>query len=147
MPYKEKIAWLTLLAMVVTFGPYFTLVALDTSPATAMPDLPSLWRLGIALGAQAVIVITGHIILAMRNKEDAGLPADERDLAIAHRSMARAYYVLICGMILVGFVMPFESAGWSLINAALFMIALSELTHYGSIIAGYRGFARSGRLA
>lgn len=147
MPYKEKIAWLTLLAMAVTFGPYFTLVALDTGPAADMPDLPSLWRLGITLAVQAVIVISGHIILKIRNRADARMPADERDLAISHRSMARAYYVLICGMILVGFVMPFDSAGWSLINAALFMIVLAEFTHYGSIIAGYREFRWFGRVA
>ena len=70
--------------------------------------------------------------------EDARVPPDERDLAIVRRSISSAYYVLIGGMIVVGCVMPFNSGGWSIINAALLMIVAAELVHYGVVIASYR---------
>ena len=141
MSYKEKIAWLSLFAIIVTIGPYFALVALDTNPAAPMPDLARLWRLGVALSLQAVITIAGCIVLAIRNPGDAKAPADERDHAIGHRAMSTAYYVLIAGMILVGFVMPFTSAGWSLVNAALFMMVVAEIVHNGMVVVGYRRYA------
>ena len=70
-----------------------------------------------------------------------GAPADERDRAISRRSLGAAYYVLIAGVILVGCVMPFQSAGWRLINAAVAAIVLAEVVRYG--VAAYcyrRGF-------
>jgi hypothetical protein len=41
-------------------------------------------------------------------------------------------------MILVGYVMPFNSGGWTIINAALFMIVAAELVHYGMVVFSYR---------
>jgi hypothetical protein len=52
--------------------------------------------------------------------------------------MTFAYYALIAGMILVGVVMPFNSGGWTIINAALFMIILAEVVHYGTVVISYR---------
>jgi hypothetical protein len=46
--------------------------------------------------------------------------------------------VLIAGMIVVGCVMPFNSSGWTTINAALAMIVAAELVHYGAIVVSYR---------
>ena len=42
MPYREKTAWLWLLAMAVTFGPYFTLTATRFDPSVPMPNLRQL---------------------------------------------------------------------------------------------------------
>jgi len=66
------------------------------------------------------------------------MPLDERDQAIKRRSVSSAYYVLIAGMILVGCVMPFNSRGWTIINAALFMIIAAEVVHYGVVVFSYR---------
>jgi hypothetical protein len=54
------------------------------------------------------------------------------------RSVTCAYYVLITGMILVGCVMPFNSGGWTIINAAILMIVVAELVHYGTVVFSYR---------
>lgn len=54
------------------------------------------------------------------------------------RSISTAYYVLIAGMILVGCVMPFNSGGWTIVNAALLMIVLAEVVHYGVVVVSYR---------
>ena len=66
------------------------------------------------------------------------MPPDERDRAISQRSVTAAYYVLITGVILVGCVMPFNTGGWPIVNATLFVIVLAELVHYGIVIWCYR---------
>jgi hypothetical protein len=138
MPYKEKIAWLSLFAMGITFIPYFALVASGAMPQRAMPDLRQLALFGGVAIAQALILGAGHLLLRRAAPKEARLPPDERDQAIQGRAVGAAYYVLIGGMIVVGCVMPFTASGWRIVNAALFMIIVAELVHYGVIAASYR---------
>jgi hypothetical protein len=105
------------------------------------PDLPNFHQLGLFAAvviAQVFILVVGHIYLAIRGQQEVRIPPDERDRAIASRSISAAYYLLIAGMIVVGCVMPFTSGGWQIINAGLFMIVLAELVHYGTIVVSYR---------
>jgi cytochrome b561 len=138
MPYREKIAWLSMLAMLLTFGPYFTLVASGYFPAKPMPDLHQLAGYAITATVQVTLLLIGHVVLRRRNPLDAKLPADERDIAIKQRSVTAAYYVLITGMILVGVVMPFSSNGWHIVNSALFMIVIAQMVQYAVMVIGYR---------
>ena len=137
MPYREKVAWLSLIAMAVTFGPYFALMAI-APPTEPLPDLRSMGWFAAAAGTQMLILGGGHLWLRIRSPHDARAPADERDRAITRRSVGVAYYVLIAGMILVGCVMPFNSGGWTLINAGVLMIVLAEVVHHGVAVWGYR---------
>ncbi|GLY04051.1 hypothetical protein [Actinoplanes sp. NBRC 101535] len=137
MPYREKIAWLSLIAMAVTFGPYFAFAA-ASGGGDRLPGLRFLVPFGIAAIAQAVLLGLGHWFLRRRSPLDARMPLDERDRAIDRRSVTLAYYALIAGMILVGVVMPFNSAGWSIVNAALFAIIIAEVVHYASVVTSYR---------
>ena len=139
MPYREKIAWLSLIAMAVTFGPYFVFTAVSGAGGDAgLPRLDLLVRFGVAAITQAVLLGLGHWFLRRRSPLDARTPLDERDRAIDRRSLTLAYYALIAGMILVGVVMPFNAAGWSIINAALFAIIIAEVVHYASVVTSYR---------
>jgi hypothetical protein len=137
MPYREKIAWLSLAAMCVTFGPYFVWVATRSLP-DALPDLQQLGLYAVAAVAQMVILGIGRIYLRRGSPLDVGMMPDERDRAIEGVSIRSAYYVLIGGMILVGCVMPFRSSGWSIIHAALAMIVAAEVVHYGTVVYSYR---------
>jgi hypothetical protein len=138
MPYREKIAWLSLLAMAVTFGPYFTMTATHLLPTEPLPNLRQLGVFAVTAIAQMLILGVGHLYLRSKSKQEASMPLDERDQAIMRRSISYAYYVLIGGMILVGCVMPFQSSGWSIVNAALFMIVAAEVVHYGVVVFSYR---------
>ena len=137
MPYREKTAWLSLIAMAAAFGPYFAIVAMRSLPG-ALPDLRQLGLLAVAAILQMLILGAGHLFLRRGSPEDARTPPDERDRAIMRRSISSAYYVLIAGMILVGCVMPFNSSGWSIVNAALVMIVAAEVVHYGVVVLSYR---------
>jgi hypothetical protein len=138
MPYREKIAWLSLIAMAITFGPYFVEVAIDPFRSVPLPNLPQMGLFAATTLTQALILGLGRLYLRIRSSEDARTPPDERDLAIERRSIYAAYFVLLSGMIFVGCVMPFTSGGWKLVNAAVAMIVLAELTHYGVVAVSYR---------
>jgi len=138
VPYREKTAWLSLIAMAVTFGPYFIIMAVEARPG-ALPGLRQLGLFAAAAILQALILGLGHLYLRRSSPEDARIPPDERDRAILNRSLRFAYSVLMVGMIVVGCVMPFNSSGWAIINAALLAIIAAEVVHHGVIVSSYRG--------
>jgi cytochrome b561 len=138
MPHREKLAWMTLLLIAATYGPYFVHVAMSPPAPGVLPNLPQLWLLGLAAGGNGVLHILGRIGLRIAAPEDARAPADERDRDIERRSSTAAYYVMMTGMILVGMVMPFTTGGWEIVNAALFAIVLAEITQNGLAAWSYR---------
>ena len=137
MPYREKIAWLSIAAIALTYGPYFMLTMIDP-PTGAMPDLPQLARFGATAVAQVVILLTGRLILRSRAREDASMPADERDRAIERRAQRVGYFVLVGGVIVAGVVLPFIATGWEIVNASLLAIVLSEIAAYGLAVRSYQ---------
>jgi hypothetical protein len=137
MPYREKTAWLSLLAMLVVFIPYFTWATLHPPG----PEIPNFSQMAIYASASlswAVMLGIGHLLLRRSSPDEAKLPMDERDIAIAHKARGYAYGVLITGMILVGGVMPFTNGGWEIANTAFFMIVLAECVFYANVIRNYR---------
>ena len=137
MAYREKTAWLSLLGLAVAFGPYFLLVAVDP-PTAALPDLDAMRRFGIAAAGFALVRGAGHLVLRFTAPADERGRPDERDHAIARRSLGIAYPLLIVGMIVVGCVMPFSASGWKLINTAVLVVVLAEVAHYGVAVWCYR---------
>lgn len=137
MSHREKTAWLSLIALAVTFGPYFAMVAINP-PSGALPNLRQLGLYATVAIAQLLILGAGHLYLRRASPEEARMPADERDRAISHGATTWAYYVLIAGMIVVGCIMPFTTGGWTLVNTALAMITASQVVHYGVAVLSYR---------
>jgi hypothetical protein len=137
MSYREKIAWLSLIAMAVTYVPYFILTAVSRVPDT-VPNLRQLSILAAVSAVRMLILGIGHLHLRRTSDQEARMPPDERDRAIERQSLNSAYYVLIAGMIAVGCVMPFYASGWRIINSTLFMIVLAEVVQYGLIVVSYR---------
>jgi len=138
MPYREKIAWLALIAMVVCYVPYFAIIAAGIIPEQGLPNLPLLGLLAGVSIVRLIILGIGNLYLRRVSPQEARTPLDERDRAIMSRSVSSAYYVLIAGMILVGFFLPFTSSGWSIVNAALFAIVAAEVVRYGVAVVNYR---------
>lgn len=138
MPYREKTAWLSLFAMIVTFGPYFVHVAMDSRPPRPLPDLHEISYYAAITIAELIILGVGHLVLRLKSPDEARTPLDERDQAIKRLSVSSAYYVLIFGMIQVGCIMPFTLKGWSLVHASIFMIVAAELTRLFVVVISYR---------
>ena len=138
MPYREKFSWLSLTAMVVTYVPYFAIVIAGYFPVRPLPDLRQLGLFALVSIVRVLILGIGYLYLRLGSPQEARMPPDERDLAIKSRAMSSAYYVLLSGMIYVGCFMPFTSAGWTIVNAALFMIVAAEVVREGIVVFCYR---------
>ena len=135
MSALQKRAWLTLWSMCPVYCLYFAI-------QIGLPDLftSMLERIGLlALIASlhAVAYVSGLLVI---KRHEAGEPLleDERDRAIDGHATRTAYFIMLTGLIVVGMVMPFNNAGWQLVNAALFFIVLSETVRYALILIGYR---------
>jgi hypothetical protein len=135
MAYREKTAWLTLLCMIVAYIVYFSLV-LSGHVGPHLLDI--VWTFGIVASIQAVIVIIGHVVLALRSGTEGRAKPDERDRSIARRGGSAGYYVLLTGAIVVGVVMPFSEPAPKIVNAALLAIVLAEAVRHILIVASYR---------
>lgn len=136
MTYKEKTSWLTLVAMVLAYSLYFGLIAAGHPAGTSL--FAMLWLFGTIAGVQAVIVIIGHIYLAVQARKLPRARIDERDRAIARRGASLSYYVLLTGTILVGVVMPFSETPIKIVNTALFAIVIAELAGLIVVVSSYR---------
>jgi hypothetical protein len=136
MAYREKVAWLSLGAIVVAFVPYFTIVAQRMQNQTAL--IPQLELYTIAVAIQLLVLGAGCWYLRRQSPGDAAMPPDERDTAIAHRSTTTAYYVLMAGTIVVGCIMPFSNRGFAIVNAAFLAIILAQVVRYSVAAANYR---------
>jgi hypothetical protein len=143
MSYREKIAWLSLIAMAVAYGPYFMFAARGPVSWEPLFHLHPLGLFALASIVRMLILGAGYLYLGLALPRQERPPRDERDRAIEHRSISAAYYVLIAGMILVGCFMPFSSTGWTIVNAAIFWIVAAEVIHYGAVVASYRMQASS----
>jgi hypothetical protein len=133
MAWREKTAWITLVAMVVTYGAYFSLIS-DASLST----MSMLELFGAVTVLQVIAVVIATTILAALSSDEARAKPDERDRAVARRGASIAYFVLIVGVITVGVVMPFRDSGWRLTNAALFALVLAETVRYLTVVVSYR---------
>lgn len=89
MNFREKTAWLNVIAMLAAYTLYFGLI-LSGHPA-GREVFPMLWLFGSIAVAHAAIVIVGTIILSARAPKSERVRADERDRAIRRRGATMAY--------------------------------------------------------
>jgi cytochrome bd-type quinol oxidase subunit 2 len=133
MAWREKTAWITLVAMGVTYGVYFTLISRESLSTLSMLEL-----FAVVTVLQVIAVVTVTSVLAALSSEEARAKPDERDRAVARRGASIAYFVLIVGVITVGVVMPFRDSGWRLTNATLFALVIAETVRYLTVVVSYR---------
>lgn len=136
MTFREKTAWLNVIAMLAAYTVYFGLL-LSGHPA-GREVFPMLWLFGSIAIAHAATVVVGTVILSAQAPKSERARADERDRAIRRRGAAMAYYMLLVGMMVVGVYMPFVESGVPLANAGLFAIVAAELVNSIVVLLSYR---------
>lgn len=136
MNYREKTAWLNVIAMAAAYTLYFGLL-LSGHPA-GREVFPMLWLFGSIATAHAITVIVGTIILSAQAPKSERVRADERDRAIRRRGGTAGYYVLLVGMMVVGVYLPFVESGVPLANTGLFAIVVAELVNSAVVLVSYR---------
>jgi membrane protein YqaA with SNARE-associated domain len=138
MPYREKLAWLSLVGMAVCYGPYFALTYRSPLLEQPLPNLRLMALFAAAAGGNAVWVLLGRLFVRMTTPRDERGVADERDQAIDRRANTIAYYVLIGLALYVGCVLPFTSAGWHIVNSMVASVVIAETLRYAMIVVAYR---------
>ena len=135
MSSLEKRAWLAVCSMCPAYVIYFAIQLGFPDLLTTM--LERIGCLAVVAGIHAVGYVTG-LLWIKRHEAGEPLLEDERDRAIDGRATRTAYFVMLTGLIVVGVVMPFNKAGWDIVNAALLVIVLAETARYALILIGYR---------
>lgn len=138
MSHRERVTWMSLMALVAAYAPYFVWVALNDPTPETTPILTMLARFGAAALGYALLLGIGHLVLHLKWPEDARVSADERDRAIQRRSIQLAYFVLIGGVIIGCAVLPFVADGWKVFNAAIAAIVVAEFVQYAAAAWCYR---------
>lgn len=136
VPYREKLAWLGLGAMLVSYAVYFA-VAYSGS----IEGLPNLRLLAVYAGAsflQLAILGTGWLVLRRTSGKEARARPDEMDRAIGNRAGAVAYPVMMAGLVVTGVLLPFTRVGWEIVHAALLSFIIAEVVRYGVVVSSYR---------
>lgn len=135
MPFREKIAWISVVSTVVIWGSYFGVMA-----ATRWHLPGAVYMVGFfgAAIVQAVVVAVASIATAVLSPRDASAASDERDRTIARRSYAVAYPVLLTLVVCVAASMHLGITAHGMAYGIMGAIVLAEIVHYGTQIAGYR---------
>lgn len=136
MPYREKTARLALIAMVVSYVPFFAVAAV------VPPGPPPYAKLLMAFAAVSVLRLLilggGHLGFRLQTPEDARTPPDERDRAIARRAASISYFLLMAAALGIGCFMPFYTGGWDIVGATILAVVAVEIVRCGLVAVGYR---------
>ena len=135
MPFKEKIAWISVVTTILVWGSYFGFMA-----ATGGHMHGAVYMAGFA-GAvivQIILVVIASIVTAVLAPKDAGAGSDERDKEISRRAYAIAYPVLLTLIVCVAASLHAGATARTMAYEIMLAIVIAEIVHYGAQILGYR---------
>jgi len=126
MSFREKSAWISLLAYLAIYGFYFAHVA----SALARGDADGGRFLGllsqsVVLFVLVTVVLT--IIIAIGASRDAQTPEDEREKLIKLKANSAAGYVLATGVVLTIGALYFDATSFLVINLLFFVLVAFEV--------------------
>jgi len=138
MSFREKSAWIALVAYGVVFGGYFVTLAQGWDER---------WARGLSVGLMfgavvALVIIAASLTIgaAMLNPRAANAPADEREQLIDLKAERIASYTLSTGVVLLIGALLMGWNGYLVANLLLAAMVVSELVKaIAQIIAHRRG--------
>ena len=127
MSFRERSAWVMMLALLVAGASYFRIVG-STSLALGHISPPSSGLVMAYIISLTLIAIFGQVVIAALSPREAEAGADERDRLIAARAGSLFGHVLAIGLVGVLVCYVLGPHGGTLVNGdALFQGALSSL--------------------
>jgi hypothetical protein len=135
MPFKEKIAWISVTTTILVWGAFF---GFALSTRWHLPGPVYFAAFGGAMVVQAILATVASIAAAVLAPKDASAGGDERDRRIAHRSYAFAYPVLLVLIVCAAGSVHLGVHAIGIAYEIMGAIVLAEIVHYGAQIAGYR---------
>lgn len=136
MSFREKGAWVSFLAILGVFTPFFWNSWQQFSGArdraTAMSTAFGLLVLFV------VVEIAAHAVLALLSPKEARTPKDERERAIEMRATTVAFQVLVVGALVAVATIHVTPSAWVMQQVLLVAIVAAELVKFGLQIAFFR---------
>ncbi|NML06394.1 hypothetical protein [Sphingomonas sp. G-3-2-10] len=138
MAYREKLAWIELIGMVLAYGPYFIAVGIVDPVGARDTTLTYVGLFAAATVVRLLILGGGWLTLRIRLGAEARAQPDERERAIAGRSATIGYYVLLSLMLWAAVILPLLESGWKVANSGLAAIVIAEIVRHAVTVVGYR---------
>tara|TARA_Y100001963_G_scaffold154264_1_gene242648 strand:- start:412 stop:831 length:420 start_codon:yes stop_codon:yes gene_type:complete len=136
MAFKEKSAWLMLIATLVV-GLYMTYAVVQTY--LELQQVPAVLPVFIKLTVTLIILsVIGQIVLAIANHKQAEQKADEREKVFIRRGQAAAGGVLAFGVVTSLLHFLFLSDGNLLFYSCLLSLVVAQVVEYAVQIASFR---------
>lgn len=136
MPFREKTAWIALIAYGFVFGGYFTLLWLSWGDGYGRG-----LSIGLMVGAVVLLVIITTvlaILAALTSPRGANAPADEREQLIELKSERIASYTLSIGVVLLIGALLMNWSGVLVANLLLAAMVLAEVVKASARIFFFR---------
>ncbi len=137
MSFREKMAWISLLANLAIYGFYFAALAAALgrggADAAHFTDL----LIGSVVLLVVVTVVLSIIVAAWAPKE-AQAAEDEREKRIALEASHAAYFVISAGAVMVIAALYFGISDFLAVNALFFVLVAGELTKNAAQIFQFR---------
>jgi Na+/H+ antiporter NhaB len=140
MSFREKAAWVTFLAVLISFGFYFvsvgTALHANADAGAWLPvSVPALITLVVVV---ILVEVVAQVVIAARSPTEARGPLDERERVIELKATRPAFFVLMVGVWLaLGAALLTEHVGL-LVQVILFAVWIAELTRFGTQLYYYR---------
>jgi hypothetical protein len=134
MSFREKSAWITLLAILLVFALYGL-----HAPRLSNPGPFELHALFACFAAFLVIEAIAWLVLRLRYPEDSRTPKDERERLIdlrATRIAARCYVVL--SFLAIAFALHLTNDNIAVGYYVVLAFVIAEIVNYGARIIYYR---------
>ncbi|WP_411369132.1 hypothetical protein [Pseudidiomarina salilacus] len=136
MAFKEKSAWLMLIATLVV-GLYMTYAVVQTY--IELQQVPAVLPVFIKLTVTLIILsVIGQIVLAIANRKQAEQKADEREKVFIRRGQAAAGGVLAVGIVTSLLHFLVLNDGNLLFYSCLLSLVVAQISEYGVQIASFR---------
>jgi cytochrome b561 len=134
MPFREKSAWISLVLILVVFGPYFWFVGRALSGQDHVHFGTQFALIGLFILLEVVL----HVAIAVQSPRDARAPRDERENLIDLKATRFAFYVLFAGVMTSILSLHYPISVWVLSQLVLFSVVAAEVVKFGSQIVFFR---------
>lgn len=136
MPFREKTAWVSLLATCGVWGVYFWRLWPDLQDRSLQPG-----SVGLFIGAVAILTLIQIIVaiaLALASGKAADAPMDERERLIDLKGSRAGFYALNAACFCASALWLIGASPLVMANAILAAMVVGEVIRSGFVIVGYR---------
>ena len=135
MSFREKSAWVTLIAIAFVVGLYYMHAPRVLDPRSGGWELHILV---LCFAAFIVIDLVAHVVLYLRYPKDARTPKDERERLIDMKAVRIAYWVFVAGAFLSVATLHAGATVGGIAYLVLTAFAVSQLVKHAARVIYYR---------